>query len=182
MDRDKLQTVLDRWRTLEKAHREEGISFAEGLRLLSGVREDSEDADSLTAWSNVRAGDWLEKTLSELRSPEGEGDHSPPGLHASLRPYQRAGVHWLRFLTRLRLGACLADDMGLGKTIQVLGMLLHWRTESPAAPPALLILAAPLLGNWLDEAKRFAPSLRLLAVHPSAEKEPDRGFRKSMLF
>ena len=178
VDRDELQTVLDHWRTLEKAHREEGISFAEGLRLLSGVREDSEDADSLTAWSNVRAGDWLEKTLSELRSPEGAGDHSPPGLHASLRPYQRAGVHWLRFLTRLRLGACLADDMGLGKTIQVLGLLLHWRAESPAAPPALLILPASLLGNWLDEARRFAPSLRLLAVHPSAEKEPDRALPK----
>ena len=168
------RAVLDHWKTLEKAHREEGISFAEGLRLLSGVREDSDDADSLTAWSNVRPGDWLERTLSELRSPEAGGDHSPPGLHASLRPYQRAGVHWLRFLTRLRLGACLADDMGLGKTIQVLGMLLHWRTESPAAPPALLILPASLLGNWLDEAKRFAPLLRLLAVHPSAEKEPDR--------
>jgi hypothetical protein len=174
VDRDKLQKVLGHWKTLERAYREGGISFAEGLRLLSGLREDSEDADPLTAWSNVRAGDWLEKTLSELRSPEADGDHSPPGLHASLRPYQRMGVHWLRFLTRLRLGACLADDMGLGKTIQVLGMLLHWRAESPAEPPALLILPASLLGNWLDEARRFAPSLRLLAVHPSAEKEPDR--------
>ena len=178
VDRDKLQRVLDHWKTLEKTHREEGISFAEGLRLLSGVRKDSEDADSLTGWSNVRAGAWLEKTLSELRSPEADGDHSPPGLHASLRPYQATGVHWLRFLTRLRLGACLADDMGLGKTIQVLGMLLHWRTESPDAPPALLILPASLLGNWLDEARRFAPSLRLLAVHPSAEKEPDRDLPK----
>jgi non-specific serine/threonine protein kinase len=182
VDRDKLQTVLGHWRTLEKAHREEGISFAEGLRLLSGVREDSEDADSLTAWSNVRAGDWLEKTLSELRSPEGEGDHSPPGLRASLRPYQRAGVHWLRFLTRLRLGACLADDMGLGKTIQVLGMLLHWRAESPAAPPALLILPASLLGNWLDEAKRFAPSCDCWPFIPLRRKSPIAPFRKSMLF
>ena len=174
VDRDKLQRVLDHWKTLEKAHREEGISFAEGLRLLSGVREDSEDTDPVAAWSNVRAGDWLEKTLSALRSPDADADPSPPALLANLRPYQRAGVHWLRFLTRLRLGACLADDMGLGKTVQVLGMLLHWRTESPAAPPALLILPASLLGNWLDEARRFAPSLRMLAVHPSAEKEPDR--------
>ena len=182
VDRDELKKVLRHWKSLEEARREEGVSFAEGLRLLSGVREDSEDMDSLAAWSNVCAGDWLEKTLSELRSPEAGGDHSPPGLHASLRPYQRAGVHWLRFLTRLHLGACLADDMGLGKTIQVLGMLLHWRAESPSAPPTLLILPASLIGNWLDEARRFAPSLRLLAVHPSAEKEPNRALPKSMLF
>ena len=84
VDRDELKKVLRHWKSLEKARRKEGVSFAEGLRLLSGVREDSGDRESLAAWSNVRAGDWLEKTLSELRSPEAGRDHSPPGLHASL--------------------------------------------------------------------------------------------------
>ena len=31
--------------------------------------------------------------------------------------------HWLRFLSGLGLGACLADDMGLGKTVQLLALL-----------------------------------------------------------
>jgi SNF2 family DNA or RNA helicase len=130
----------------------------------------------------VRAGDWLEKTLAELRNPTTSAAASAvPGLQAALRPYQVAGVHWLRFLTKLRLGACLADDMGLGKTIQVLAALLQARAESldrpgalsssngqpDAAPPALLVLPASLLGNWRSEAARFAPTLRIFAAHPS---------------
>ena len=42
----------------------------------------------------------LEKTLAELRSPSAAGAAvAVPGLLATLRPYQLAGVHWLRFLT-----------------------------------------------------------------------------------
>ena len=181
VDRAKLQTVLEHWKTLEKARRDGGVSFAEGLRLLAGAQSgggapEAENAD-VRAWSSVRAGDWLEKTLAELRSPSAAGAAvAVPGLLATLRPYQLAGVHWLRFLTKLRLGACLADDMGLGKTVQVLAALLQARAEHAGAvpaPPALLVLPASLLGNWLAEAARFAPSLRLFAVHPS-ETDADR--------
>ena len=60
-----------------------------------------------------------------LRRPSGTPDADPGrALQATLRPYQKAGVHWLQLLTRLGLGACLADDMGLGKTIQILSLLL----------------------------------------------------------
>ena len=201
VDRAKLQTVLDHWKTLETARRDGGVSFAEGLRLLSGAQPGAEVAEAesaeVRAWSSVRAGDWLEKTLAELRAPAASGAAAmPPGLQATLRPYQAAGVHWLRFLQKLGLGACLADDMGLGKTVQVLAALLHARAESldrlgplrsspgqPGAAPALLVLPASLLGNWLGEAARFAPTLRLFAAHPSetdtnalaaAANNPDR--------
>ena len=53
----------------------------------------------------------------------------PPGLRPQLRPYQQTGVSWLRFVTGLGLGACLADDMGLGKTVQVIGLLLHRKSN-----------------------------------------------------
>ena len=43
-------------------------------------------------------------------------EHEPAGFVGELRPYQRRGLGWLRFLERLGLGGCLADDMGLGKT------------------------------------------------------------------
>ncbi|MDX9976146.1 MAG: DEAD/DEAH box helicase, partial [FCB group bacterium] len=81
--------------------------------------------------------------------------------------YQRNGVAWLRFLTDLGLGACLADDMGLGKTIQVLALLLHARQSRKEGGPSLLIVPASLLGNWRAEAHRFAPGLRLAFLHPS---------------
>jgi superfamily II DNA or RNA helicase len=190
VDREKLQEVLVHWRELEAARRSGGVSLAEGLRLLSGADlaagAPAAEGSDRRAWSQVRAGDWLDATLAELRAPLATNPSSAaaPGLLATLRPYQMAGVHWLRFVTKLGLGACLADDMGLGKTIQVLAVLLHARAERVAeTPPALLVLPASLLGNWCAEVGRFAPSLRLLAIHPSeaaaevltaAARDPDK--------
>jgi non-specific serine/threonine protein kinase len=91
-----------------------------------------------------------------------------------LRPYQRHGVAWLHFLSGLGLGACLADDMGLGKTIQVLALLLRERPAGGAAAgPSLLVVPASLLGNWRAEAARFAPSLRLVFLHPAEADRAD---------
>ncbi|MBC8114514.1 MAG: DEAD/DEAH box helicase, partial [Candidatus Saccharimonas sp.] len=47
----------------------------------------------------------------------------PASFHGELRPYQREGLGWLRFLEEFQFGGCLADDMGLGKTIQMLAFL-----------------------------------------------------------
>ncbi|MBP8256207.1 MAG: DEAD/DEAH box helicase [Opitutaceae bacterium] len=176
VDREKLRNVLDHWKMLEAARKQGGVTFAEGVRMLSGAQpaEDraGEESEDVRAWSTVKAGDWLETALAQLRAPGGQSvGAEPAGLKATLRPYQLVGVHWLRFLQTLGLGACLADDMGLGKTVQVLAALLHARASSPGAAPALLVLPASLLGNWIAESARFAPSLRLFAVHPS-ETEP----------
>lgn len=177
VDREKLGQVLEHWRALEAGRRNGGVSFAEGLRLLAGAESgagapEAAGAD-LRAWTRVQPGEWLRATLAEMRAPGAGGEggagevEPPPGLCATLRPYQAAGVAWLRFLGRLGLGACLADDMGLGKTIQVLGLLLHARKEHPGAAPVLLVLPASLLGNWSAEAAKFAPSLRLRVAHSS---------------
>jgi len=135
VDREKLQEALDHWKKVERDARGGGISFFEGMRLLAGAPLGAEAAEAAPAetrqWSGVVAGEWLEKTLAELRDPKALGSEAPPDLHAELRPYQQAGVSWLQFMTRLGLGACLADDMGLGKTIQVLALLLHLKRQRP---------------------------------------------------
>ncbi|WIY07186.1 SNF2-related protein [Amycolatopsis mongoliensis] len=69
-----------------------------------------------------------------IRDRAGEVMAPPPGLQATLRPYQQAGLAWLATMTGLGLGACLADDMGLGKTIQLIALHLHRRAL--ASPPA----------------------------------------------
>ena len=74
-------------------------------------------------------------------------------------------MRWLKLLTGLGLGGCLADDMGLGKTLQVLALLFLLRRES--AGPSLLVMPASLLANWAAEIERFAPSLRTRFVHPA---------------
>ncbi|MBB5207730.1 DEAD/DEAH box helicase [Chiayiivirga flava] len=90
---------------------------------------------------------------------------APPGFRATLRPYQRDGLAWLDFLAEANLGGVLADDMGLGKTVQVLAHLLREKQLGRLAEPALVIAPTSLVGNWRDEAARFAPDLRVLVVH-----------------
>ena len=85
-----------------------------------------------------------------------------PGLHATLRPYQQAGLAWLATMTTLGLGACLADDMGLGKTIQLIALHLHRRGT---AGPTLVLCPTSLLGNWEREIARFAPDVPVRRFH-----------------
>ncbi|MBK4996258.1 DEAD/DEAH box helicase [Pseudomonas sp. S37] len=89
----------------------------------------------------------------------------PSGLQASLRPYQQQGLNWLQALREMGTGGILGDDMGLGKTLQALAHLLLEKQSGRLASPALAVMPTSLIPNWLDEAQRFAPSLRVLALH-----------------
>ncbi|MEO8278138.1 MAG: DEAD/DEAH box helicase, partial [Ideonella sp.] len=81
----------------------------------------------------------------------------PGTLQAELRPYQEEGFAWAMRLAEAGFGAILADDMGLGKTLQALAILL----ARSAGGPALVVAPTSLGGNWLAEARRFAPSLNI---------------------
>jgi len=168
VDGRKLGRMLERFQAIEQAAAENGLPFAQAMRLVAGASlEDAGDA-AAADWLQLVAGPWLAETLQGLRQPEGLAQISPgPELKATLRPYQQAGLRWLYLLTRLGLGACLADDMGLGKTIQVLSLLLVLKREHEESRTSLLVAPASLLANWAAEAERFAPGLRLLIAHPS---------------
>ena len=95
--------------------------------------------------------------------------NEPASFQGQLRHYQREGLGWLHFLDEFGFGGCLADDMGLGKTVQVLALLdqrraRRARSRSPkvAIVPSLAIVPRSLVFNWIEEAKRFAPQLRVL--------------------
>lgn len=122
----------------------------------------------------------------------------PEGLKAELRPYQREGFQWMYTLVKNGLGGCLADDMGLGKTLQTLALLLKIRKDRRRAitqhhiesngqldlfensrekfdqPASLIIVPTSLVHNWMNEIKRFAPSLKV-HVHtgPQRNKKND---------
>jgi non-specific serine/threonine protein kinase len=180
VDPERLAQALDQWKKVEKRVGDEGISFAEGMRLLAGAPADlsAPQDPELQAWSCVDAGERLGAILASLRSPESlESLRLGDEFRTRLRPYQETGLAWLRFLTGLGLGACLADDMGLGKTIQVIALLLALRKEGRRAGkrgagaylPSLIVMPASLLANWSEEIGRFAPSLKVRFVHPSME-------------
>jgi SNF2 family DNA or RNA helicase len=86
-------------------------------------------------------------------------------LESVLRPYQKQGVAWLQFLRENGFGGILADEMGLGKTLQALAFLRFTREQDPGGPPMLVICPTSLVFNWVAEAKRFTPSLKVLALH-----------------
>ena len=54
-------------------------------------------------------------------------------LDEVLRPYQKHGVAWMRFLRENGFGGVLADEMGLGKTLQVLAHLEALRNPTTEA-------------------------------------------------
>ena len=117
-----------------------------------------EEAD-LTAdrgWRELRAN----VEAAEAFEPE-----LPSTLQAELRPYQIVGYRWLARLARWGAGACLADDMGLGKTVQTLALLL---ARAPHGP-ALVVAPTSVVANWVDEARRFAPTLKVRLCAGSAE-------------
>ncbi|BAM03899.1 putative helicase [Phycisphaera mikurensis NBRC 102666] len=117
-----------------------------------------------------------------------------------LRAYQATGLGWFNFLRQFGMGGVLADDMGLGKTVQVLAMLAGrklelereadaLRGEGKAAgskkgsakakrvgKPSLIVAPRSVIFNWLDEAEKFTPGLKVLAY-----SGPDRAKSRKKL-
>ena len=106
----------------------------------------------------------MREQLAAGERPEAETE--PEGFQGTLRHYQREGLGWLVFLERMGLGGCLADDMGLGKTIQVLALLARRLAEMRSAGiphrPTLVVVPRSLVFNWIEEARKFAPALRVV--------------------
>jgi hypothetical protein len=104
----------------------------------------------------------LSRKLEKLRDFSQIEDYDlPVSFKGELRPYQKAGYNWLRFLNEYRFGGCLADDMGLGKTVQALALLAHEKEANPEAT-SLLVMPTSLVYNWELEARKFTPKLKIL--------------------
>jgi non-specific serine/threonine protein kinase len=176
VDRKKLAEALTHWKKVAAKVGDDGLTFAEGMRLLAGAPADLGRPGTLAEdqqWAFIQAGPWLKSLLDELRTPETLKTIDPGNsLKAKLRPYQKTGVNWLWLLSQLGLGACLADDMGLGKTMQVIALLLVLKKRRNKTP-SLLVLPASLLANWKTELERYGPSLRCLFLHPSLMSKQD---------
>ena len=107
--------------------------------------------------------DWLQSAAQKNRLEPMAVESLDPALERLLRPYQKDGVHWLRFLEHNRFGGILADEMGLGKTLQTLvwlTMAIAGRTGGDRKP-SLVVCPTSLVDNWAAEASRFTPWLKI---------------------
>jgi len=92
-------------------------------------------------------------------SPEYEAYLTSNGV--TLRPYQRAGIHWLNWLTSHHLHGVLADDMGLGKTIQaIIAMKLAYESTG-SRTHSLVVCPKSVVGHWTREIKRVYPTINV---------------------
>ena len=107
---------------------------------------------------SVDAGTKWKAHLRRFRKAEALDPLVPSTLRAQLRDYQAQGFRWALRLAAWGGGACLADDMGLGKTVQALAVAL----ARAKGGPALVVAPTSVCLNWIDEARRFAPTLRAL--------------------
>ncbi|UNX55094.1 DEAD/DEAH box helicase [Georgenia sp. TF02-10] len=106
-----------------------------------------------------------QRTVGRLLAGEGEAPTAaPPGLLAELRPYQLEGYGWLSFLWDTGLGGILADDMGLGKTLQTLATVCRAKDSGDLTAPVLVVAPTSVVGNWAQEAARFAPGLNVVTI------------------
>ena len=111
-------------------------------------------------------GERLRALVDRLSSFSGIDKVEPPaGLQTELRPYQKDGLDWLQFLRDYEVGGILADDMGLGKTVQALAHILVEKREGRLDRPCLVVCPTSVVPNWLAEAARLAPELRVLSLH-----------------
>ena len=124
-----------------------------------------------TDWRVQAPADWRARAAKQ--SGEAKLTCPPLGdLEGVLRPYQKHGVAWLHFLRENKFGGILADEMGLGKTLQTLAFLRSVRESRNSGLPMLIVCPTSLVSNWMAEAKKFTPTLKLLALHG-----PDRHAR-----
>ena len=91
----------------------------------------------------------------------------PSELKGELFDYQREGYEWLTQHAEWGTGCCLADDMGVGKTIQAIAVLLNRADDGPA----LVVAPTSVCFNWENEAKKFAPALKIKRLHSGLSKE-----------
>ncbi len=168
LDREKMQQMLDFWRTRSQEMPE--LSLPDLLRLATEAEADLE-------WDHDDA---VSEMLALLHDKSAFAPiEDLPDLRGTLRDYQKRGVAWLRYLERLGLNPCLADDMGLGKTVQVIARLLDERAASASRAPTLLIAPTSVLGNWRKEIERFAPDLRALVHQGSQRLKDEQQFREA---
>ncbi|MEJ7556849.1 MAG: SNF2-related protein [Pedobacter sp.] len=118
----------------------------------------------------------LSRKLEKLNSFENIADiQMPVNFKGDLRSYQKAGYNWFSFLREYNFGGCLADDMGLGKTIQTLAMLQKLKEEDDQIKThstSLIVMPTSLIYNWMNEAKKFTPKLKIHA-HTGTTRDKD---------
>jgi SNF2 Helicase protein/SNF2-related domain len=161
-----------RWLALRPADVDKAIRFLERRRQGGGVVDLVRAVTGLeTDAAGLELGEvTVDRSLGDLLAgADGKFKPlpTPAGMQHDLFTFQERGLGWLRLLGDLGIGGILADDMGLGKTVQAIAMLVAERLDGVAEGPTLVVCPMSVARQWVAEAERFAPGLRVYLHHGS---------------
>ncbi|CAJ0575408.1 unnamed protein product, partial [Mesorhabditis spiculigera] len=121
-------------------------------------KTEKEEDEELLAEANKDAGLILfDKTPHYIKNGE-------------MRDYQVRGLNWLIQLQHNGINGILADEMGLGKTLQTISLLGYMKHFKNSHGPHLVINPKSTLQNWMNEFKKWCPSLRTVCLIGSEEQ------------
>ncbi|XP_030746084.1 chromatin-remodeling complex ATPase chain Iswi [Sitophilus oryzae] len=84
--------------------------------------------------------------------------------NGEMRDYQVRGLNWMISLYENGINGILADEMGLGKTLQTISLLGFMKHYKNTAGPHIVIVPKSTLSNWMNEFKKWCPSLRAVCL------------------
>ena len=133
---------------------------------------------ALAGDDHIRADSGFLTFQDRVRKFDGVGPgKAPKGFNGKLRNYQKEGLAWLDFIEEFQMGGILADDMGLGKTIQILAFLQGRKEKSGL--PSLVVAPKSLVFNWMDEAAKFTPDLKVVAYSGAGRTKVSKTLAKA---
>lgn len=173
IDKRKVKELEKHLRELEIVRTDEGyrlpiikfVSLEEFINQISGIRVVSKE---------------YQRFLDEITDFQYNEEYQlPPQVERDLisskiklRGYQRAGIHWLNWLTTHHLHGILADDMGLGKTIQMITAMRLAYEDSKEKTHSLIICPRSVVKHWHKEIKRVYPTIRIYEYRgPNRDRE-----------
>lgn len=167
--------VRGEWIRLDIDQRDAALALLSAAQVEHSAAEVLELAALADEIVGTEQAGWLSKALAGTFVPSpSEKVKKPKQLKAKLRHYQEDGLAWLAWLDHNELGGILADDMGLGKTVTLLSLIAHdveTATEK-LAHPTLIVVPTTIITNWLREAKRFTPKLKVAVHHGATRPDP----------
>lgn len=101
------------------------------------------------------------------------GIRLPGNIYKVLFNYQKTGVQWLCELYEQKVGGILGDEMGLGKTVQAVSFVAALHYSKKLWAPALIVVPATLMRQWVNEFHKWWPPLRVSILHSSGSGMTD---------
>lgn len=116
------------------------------------MTEQEEDEELLTDLNNAK------KSMVSF-------DESPSYIKfGKMRDYQVRGLNWMISLYENGINGILADEMGLGKTLQTISLLGFMKHFKNINGPHMVLVPKSTLANWMNEFKRWCPTLRAVCL------------------